>query len=58
MTTEPSAVNEQGIRADERRTVCAEEGHLDTTTLGSIDREIRCARCGATWTTPREAADL
>lgn len=50
-----TALDEGDIRADERKLVCAEEGHRETdrTQLDSTAIEIQCGRCGHEWTRPR-----
>jgi hypothetical protein len=48
---EPRNELEGDIRADERKLVCAQEGHneVETTELGSPGHDYRCFRCGHSW---------
>ena len=52
-----SEVPEGEIRADERRLMCAAEGHIpvDITVMGDQEFRVRCWRCDSQWTLPREA---
>lgn len=52
---EPRNEMEGDIRADERKLICAQEGHneVDTTELGSSGRDSRCVRCGYERSEPR-----
>lgn len=47
-------MSEAEIRADERRKICRAEGHLEVerTSLGDVDRQVQCGRCGERWTEP------